>query len=138
MTEQDVERREVEKADPELMQTIVTNLEYSVHNVHLLDDVLKEEDLRNRGIMIEGRSTSLDLGGFFIDEPNSDPRYRHEMFTGPNGGDTLRGVVQELVVRESDGRKEAQIQVDVGYVNDPITCFFKLTDMLEGCRVTRL
>lgn len=129
-------KTEPEKVGSELILTIRDNLEMSLRNATTLDQVLRETDAAKRKVVVESRSSSYDLGGFFIDEESS-PGYRGHMFVGHQGGDALYGTVTGLVGRTDGERKKLQIEINLGSESEPIPCFFQFDETLEGCIISR-
>jgi len=133
---------EIEQVPPEVMDTITDNLEVSWANARTLREVLGETDPENRRVRVECRSSSMDLGGFFLDAEHSSPAFRSRIYIGPNSGDAVTGTLDGLVSREVDGVKQLQIQVNLGIVNLgapelPALCYFNFDKTLEGCWIDR-
>lgn len=134
---------ELSTADPvEAVAKTEHTLEYlsesfgnAISNLEALKSILDGSKNPEGNIYIETRSHCLDIGGFFMDEPNSDPRYRSRMFVGGGGGDALAGIDARLVSRVQGKKSVLQLEVNFSDRSDPIVGYFDLEEILHGCLI---
>lgn len=129
-----------ETIDQKVVDTIINNTETTLANAKVLQEVLGEEHPARKNIVIESISSTLDLGGFFMDEENSSqqPSYRTFLRVGQMGGDAIVGSVLGLVGRKTEDHEVIiQLMIDAGYEQGPVLCYFNLDQTLEGCRIYR-
>jgi hypothetical protein len=123
--------------DTEALTRLGKTYEGMLSNLKTLQEILVAPDVADRRIQIEARSLIFDLGGFFMDETASDPRYRDGLFVGPNNCDAIRGTAECLVSRLFNDRSEYQLQVNMVTKTGPAIGYFRLEQTLGGCLITQ-
>ena len=87
------ERRpeEIKVVDEDVLVELSDKYQEVLNNLMMLHRIFAIPDIADRHIQIEAISSSIDLGGFFMDEIASDPRCRESLDIGPEGGDVIVG-----------------------------------------------